>query len=306
MPAPPLPWLCVRGVSGEACRVIRSAITVNRRLRQAAPMPRAMRLKPYYIDQAGPLVASRPCRGGAGPGRAGHGCDLPGGSQRDGFQGAPRGSAGCEVCVPVLHGPNGEETQRSRACQADAGCRSWGSGVLASRWAGTSSDEGRLRRRRELTLQVPMRRFRPLSLRPNLKQLLGRLERQLGYPVSSKPHLGSSVGISKATDTPLPAGGPARGRPASIPVWWWSRVTAPGNHRMCGAPAKDRAGRPAAQVASVGGGDIDIEGRLVRLHSIGAARLIAARLPAGYTNDWRSRMPGGGAAGWPGRLFFSD
>jgi len=186
------------GVSGEHAVSIRSAITVIGALR-SGPNAARYEVKPYYIDQRGhwwPPALAEVVLGQGVPATA---ADLPAAPQRDGFQGLPEGALDVEVWFPVLHGPNGEDGTIQglfKLMQVPF----VGSGVLGSA-VGMDKQAMKAAFAAAGLPQVPYAAVQAAELEAEPEQLLGRLERQLGYPCFVKPaNLGSSVGISKATD----------------------------------------------------------------------------------------------------------
>ncbi|MFN7739689.1 MAG: D-alanine--D-alanine ligase family protein [Cyanobacteriota bacterium] len=206
MPSSPTPLpvgLVFGGASGEHAVSIRSARTVLDALGTGANADRyAPRL--FYIDRQGrwwPEAVAGPVLSKGLPAEA---ADLPSTLPRPGFQGFPEGALDVEVWLPVLHGPKGEDgtiqglfTLMERPFV--------GSGVLGSA-VGMDKQAMKAAFAAAGLPQVPY-----LSLsRSDISTaaggepsaaLLARIEGALGYPCFVKPaNLGSSVGISKATD----------------------------------------------------------------------------------------------------------
>ena len=193
------------GDSGEHAVSIRSARTVIGALRGGANAKRYA-VSCFYIDRAGrwwpPTVAEAVLTDGevAAPSPA----DAP-----PGLNGLPEGAAAVAVWFPVLHGPNGEDgtiqglfTLMRRPFV--------GAGVLGSA-LGMDKQAMKAAFAAAGLPQVPYACVQAEELSgpaPALEALLEGLEASLGYPCFVKPaNLGSSVGISKATDrTTLLAG----------------------------------------------------------------------------------------------------
>jgi D-alanine-D-alanine ligase len=191
------------GASGEHDVSIRSAVTVLGGLRSGANGER-YDVRGFYIDRQGrwwpPAVAEPVLARGTAPESE----SAPEGQPRPGFQGFPEGALEVDVWFPVLHGPNGEDgtiqglfTLMQRPFV--------GSGVLGSA-VGMDKQAMKAAFAAAGLPQVPY-----LSLsRSDMSTAAGgepsaavleRIEGALGYPCFVKPaNLGSSVGISKATD----------------------------------------------------------------------------------------------------------
>lgn len=198
MPHSPLcVGLVFGGASGEHAVSIRSAATVLAALRQGANADR-YGVRCFYIDPSGRwwgqdvadavLQAGTPARPedlGAGP--------------RPGFQGFPAGALEVEVWLPVLHGPNGEDGT-IQGLFTLMQVPFVGSGVLGSA-VGMDKQAMKAAFAAAGLPQVPYACVQAAELEADPEGLLDRLEHQLGYPCFVKPaNLGSSVGISKATD----------------------------------------------------------------------------------------------------------
>ena len=191
------------GASGEHAVSIRSATTVLGGLRSGANAER-YDVRCFYIDQAGrwwpPAVAEAVLARGGPPDPA----DLPSPSSRAGFQGFPEGALEVEVWFPVLHGPNGEDGT-IQGLFTLMGVPFVGSGVLGSA-VGMDKQAMKAAFAAAHLPQVPYLSLTSADLRNPLgstppEELLVRIEQALNYPCFVKPaNLGSSVGISKASD----------------------------------------------------------------------------------------------------------
>lgn len=185
------------GASGEHAVSIRSAATVLGALAQGANAERYS-VRCFYIDQLGRWwgeeVAARVLQAGT-PARPG---DL-GPISRPGFQGFPAGALEVEVWLPVLHGPNGEDGT-IQGLFTLMQVPFVGSGVLGSA-VGMDKQAMKAAFAAAGLPQVPYACVQAAELAADPEGLLDRLETQLGYPCFVKPaNLGSSVGISKASD----------------------------------------------------------------------------------------------------------
>ncbi|MGB5136122.1 MAG: D-alanine--D-alanine ligase family protein [Prochlorococcaceae cyanobacterium] len=197
------------GASGEHAISIRSAATVHQGLRQAANAQRYV-VHCYYIDPEGrwwgPELADAVLGQGA-PASAeqlqqalGHPTAPPAGP---GFRALPAGALEMDVWFPVLHGPNGEDGT-IQGLFTLMRVPFVGSGVLGSA-VGMDKQAMKAAFAAAGLPQVPYACVSASEMDPEPGgeplALLDRLERQLGYPCFVKPaNLGSSVGISKATD----------------------------------------------------------------------------------------------------------
>ena len=213
MPSDPAsPSICHLGVvfggaSGEHAVSIRSAATVVAALGRGGNAER-YRLSCFYIDQQGRWWPPQVADAVLAKGLPAQPADLPDPGSPGGFRGLPAGALAVEVWFPVLHGPNGEDgtiqglfslMQRPYV----------GSGVLGSA-VGMDKQAMKAAFAAAALPQVPYVCLEAAELllpaagreaggEPTA--LLERLERQLGYPCFVKPaNMGSSVGISKATD----------------------------------------------------------------------------------------------------------
>ncbi|MCP9771418.1 D-alanine--D-alanine ligase [Synechococcus sp. Tobar12-5m-g] len=199
MPTPPrCLGLVFGGASGEHAVSILSAITVLKALQSGANAQR-YQVRCFYIDEVGrwwpPAVADAVLRRGL----PATGSELPATPVLAGFQGLPEGANEVEVWFPVLHGPNGEDgtIQGLFTLMRVAFV---GSGVLGSA-LGMDKQAMKAAFAAAGLPQVPYAAVQAAELGADPERLLDRLEAQLGYPCFVKPaNLGSSVGISKATD----------------------------------------------------------------------------------------------------------
>ncbi|MCT0198737.1 D-alanine--D-alanine ligase [Synechococcus sp. CS-1325] len=196
--APRCLGLVFGGASGEHAVSIRSAMTVAGALRRGANLER-YRLRCFYIDEQGhwwpPAVAEAVLLKGL-PATA---AELPGLPGRAGFQALPEGASEVEVWFPVLHGPNGEDGT-IQGLFSLMQVPFVGSGVLGSA-VGMDKQAMKAAFAAAGLPQVPYAAVQSDELDADPESLLDRLEQQLGYPCFVKPaNLGSSVGISKATD----------------------------------------------------------------------------------------------------------
>ncbi len=197
------------GASGEHAVSIRSARTVLGGLRSGANA-RRYRVSCFYIDREGRWWPETVAAAVLESGRPAEPEDLPSPPGPGGFRGFPEGALEVEVWFPVLHGPNGEDGT-IQGLFTLMGVPFVGSGVLGS---ALGMDKQAMKAAfQALGLpQVPYACVTATELDPAGGQapdaLLDRLEQQLGYPCFVKPaNMGSSVGISKATDrTSLLAG----------------------------------------------------------------------------------------------------
>jgi D-alanine-D-alanine ligase len=202
MPAAPPPTrvgLVFGGASGEHDVSIRSAATVLGGLRSGANGERYA-VRCFYIDRSGrwwpQAVAEAVLAQGSAPPEQE--------SLRPGFQGFPEGALEVEVWFPVLHGPNGEDGT-IQGLFTLMQVPFVGSGVLGSAM-GMDKQAMKAAFAAAGLPQVPYLCLSRTDLQPpagaeSPVPLLERIEAALGYPCFVKPaNLGSSVGISKATD----------------------------------------------------------------------------------------------------------
>jgi D-alanine-D-alanine ligase len=193
------------GASGEHAVSIRSARTVMGGLREGANAER-YDVRPFYIDPVGrwwpPAVADAVLAEGSAPAPD----SLPAADPRPGFQGFPEGALDVDVWFPVLHGPNGEDGT-IQGLFTLMGRPYVGSGVLGSA-IGMDKQAMKAAFRAAGLPQVPYLSLSRGDLTTPGQEgfapppaLLEHIEHTLGYPCFVKPaNLGSSVGISKASD----------------------------------------------------------------------------------------------------------
>lgn len=187
------------GASGEHAVSIRSAATVVGGLRSGANA-RRYSLSCFYIDRQGrwwpPAVAEAVLERGLPAEPA----ELPATEEGSGFRGFPPGALEVQVWFPVLHGPNGEDGT-VQGLFTLMGVPYVGSGVLGSA-LGMDKQAMKAAFAAAGLPQVPYRCVQAAELAAP-EALLDQLEADLGYPCFVKPaNMGSSVGISKATDRP--------------------------------------------------------------------------------------------------------
>ncbi|MFN9932064.1 MAG: D-alanine--D-alanine ligase family protein [Cyanobacteriota bacterium] len=197
-PSPTLVGLLFGGASDEHAVSIRSAATVLAALRSGANGER-YRVACFYIDRQGrwwpPAVAAAVLEKGT-PAEPGSLAADPGPS---GFRGFPEGALEVEVWFPVLHGPNGEDGT-IQGLFTLMQVPFVGSGVLGSA-VGMDKQAMKAAFAAAGLPQVPYVCVSAAELAGDGEGLLDRLEARLGYPCFVKPaNMGSSVGISKATD----------------------------------------------------------------------------------------------------------
>jgi D-alanine-D-alanine ligase len=185
------------GASGEHAVSIRSAGTVARALAEGVNAGRYA-VSCFYIDPQGrwwgPELAATVLAQGTPASNA----QLQGGGD-PGFRGFPSGALEIEVWFPVLHGPNGEDGT-IQGLFTLMQVPFVGSGVLGSA-VGMDKQAMKAAFAAAGLPQVPYACVQAAELETDAEALLDRLEAQLGYPCFVKPaNLGSSVGISKATD----------------------------------------------------------------------------------------------------------
>jgi len=180
---------------------IRSAATVLGGLRSGANGER-YDVRCFYSDRSGrwwpPAVAEEVLAQGSPPPEEK--------GLRPGFQGFPEGALDVEIWFPVLHGPNGEDGT-IQGLFTLMQVPFVGSGVLGSAM-GMDKQAMKAAFAAAGLPQVPYLCLSRSDLQPPAGTelpipLLERIETTLGYPCFVKPaNLGSSVGISKATDRP--------------------------------------------------------------------------------------------------------
>ena len=199
------------GASGEHPVSIRSAATVLRGLRSGANACRYS-VRCFYIDTAGrwwgPELADQVLAQAtpASADQLGTALDQAGLAPESwGLGRFPPGALEMQVWFPVLHGPNGEDGT-IQGLFTLMGVPYVGSGVLGSA-VGMDKQAMKAAFAAAGLPQVPYACVHASALQPERggdpDDLVARLEQQLGYPCFVKPaNLGSSVGISKATDRP--------------------------------------------------------------------------------------------------------
>ncbi|MFQ6537603.1 MULTISPECIES: D-alanine--D-alanine ligase family protein [Aphanothece] len=197
-PKPIRVGLIFGGASGEHAIAIRSAITVAGALREGANAHRYA-VSCFYIDRRGrwwgPDLADAVLAQGTPASEE----QLATGGDRGGFQGFPPHALAMEVWFPVLHGPNGEDGT-IQGLFSLMQVPFVGSGVLGSA-VGMDKQAMKAAFAAAGLPQVPYACVSEAQLKRDPEGLLDRLEGDLGYPCFVKPaNLGSSVGISKATD----------------------------------------------------------------------------------------------------------
>ena len=185
------------GASGEHAVSIRSAATVARALGEGRNADRYA-VSCFYIDPQGrwwgPELAAAVLAQGTPASQA----QLRAGGGA-GFRGFPAGALEMEVWFPVLHGPNGEDGT-IQGLFTLMQVPFVGSGVLGSA-VGMDKQAMKAAFAAAGLPQVPYACVQAAELEADGEGLLDRLEAQLGYPCFVKPaNLGSSVGISKASD----------------------------------------------------------------------------------------------------------
>ena len=211
-PTPLAVGLIFGGASGEHAVSIRSAATVAAALRDPANAEHYA-LHCFYIDPQGRWWGPELADGVLAQGTPASAAQLTSASQPlppPGFRGLPAGALDIDVWFPVLHGPNGEDGT-IQGLFTLMQVPYVGSGVLGSA-VGMDKQAMKAAFGAAGLPQVAYACVNARELDPaqggDPEALLDRLEAQLGYPCFVKPaNLGSSVGISKATDrTSLLAG----------------------------------------------------------------------------------------------------
>ncbi|MEB3171851.1 MAG: D-alanine--D-alanine ligase, partial [Synechococcaceae cyanobacterium] len=189
------------GASGEHAVSIRSAATVARGLRSGLNA-RRYAVTCFYIDPQGRWWGPELADPVLAQGLPASEQQLAGTGATDaagGFRGFPPGALEMEVWFPVLHGPNGEDGT-IQGLFTLMQVPFVGSGVLGSA-VGMDKQAMKAAFAAAGLPQVPYACVSADELSGDPTVLLDRLERQLGYPCFVKPaNMGSSVGISKATD----------------------------------------------------------------------------------------------------------
>lgn len=183
------------GASGEHDVSIRSAATVLAALRQGRNAER-YRVSCFYIDRHGRWWPPSLAEAVLADGNASQPDER---LQPPGFRGFPEGALEVEVWFPVLHGPNGEDGT-IQGLFTLMQVPFVGSGVLGSA-VGMDKQAMKAAFAAAGLPQVPYACVDRQELEQDADALVARLEAQLGYPCFVKPaNLGSSVGISKASD----------------------------------------------------------------------------------------------------------
>jgi D-alanine-D-alanine ligase len=193
------------GASGEHPVSIRSAATVLRGLRSGANA-RRYSVSCFYIDTEGrwwgPELADAVLAQGTPAGAEQLGAALQQAGlapESHGLGRFPAAATEMQVWFPVLHGPNGEDGT-IQGLFTLMQVPFVGSGVLGSA-VGMDKQAMKAAFAAAGLPQVPYACVAAAELVGDPQPLLARLEAQLGYPCFVKPaNLGSSVGISKATD----------------------------------------------------------------------------------------------------------
>ena len=195
----PLPvGLIFGGASGEHAVSIRSAATVAAAVRHPDNADH-FALHCFYIDPEGRWWGSDVAEVVLAQGTPARPGQLPQPLPEPGFRGFPAGALEVAVWLPVLHGPNGEDgTIQGLFTLMQVAYV--GSGVLGS---AVGMDKQAMKAA-FAAAGLPQVAYACASAGQVAKDpdvLLDQLESQLGYPCFVKPaNLGSSVGISKATD----------------------------------------------------------------------------------------------------------
>lgn len=197
-PTPLAVGLIFGGASGEHAVSIRSAATVAAAVHHPDNAARYT-LRCFYIDPEGrwwgPDVAETVLAQGT-PARPEQ---LPQPLPEPGFRGFPAGALDVAVWLPVLHGPNGEDGT-IQGLFTLMQVPYVGSGVLGSA-VGMDKQAMKAAFAAAGLPQVPYACVSARQVAQDPEALVEQLEAQLGYPCFVKPaNLGSSVGISKATD----------------------------------------------------------------------------------------------------------
>ena len=186
------------GASGEHAVSIRSAATVAAALRSGANASR-YQLSCFYIDQQGRWGGPELADAVLAQGSPAHPEQLASNKAPAGFRGFPPGADEIGVWLPILHGPNGEDGT-IQGLFTLMQVPFVGSGVLGSA-VGMDKQAMKAAFAAAGLPQVPYCCATAQGLRTNPDALVRQLESELGYPCFVKPaNLGSSVGISKASD----------------------------------------------------------------------------------------------------------
>ena len=186
------------GASGEHAVSIRSAATVAGALRSGANASRYA-LSCFYIDLQGRWWGSELADAVLAQGTPATPEQLAGNTAPAGFRGFPPGADQIAVWLPILHGPNGEDGT-IQGLFTLMQVPFVGSGVLGSA-VGMDKQAMKAAFAAAGLPQVPYRCASGQQLASHADALLQELESALGYPCFVKPaNLGSSVGISKASD----------------------------------------------------------------------------------------------------------
>lgn len=195
----PLPvGLIFGGASGEHAVSIRSAATVAAAVRHADNAGRYL-LRCFYIDPEGRWWGSDVAEAVLAQGTPVRPEQLPQPLPEPGFRGFPAGALEVAIWLPVLHGPNGEDGT-IQGLFTLMQVPFVGSGVLGSA-VGMDKQAMKAAFAAAGLPQVPYACANASQVAQAPEVLLDHLETQLGYPCFVKPaNLGSSVGISKATD----------------------------------------------------------------------------------------------------------
>jgi D-alanine-D-alanine ligase len=201
-PVPTRVGLVFGGASGEHAVSILSARTVLGGLRSGANEER-YHVSCFYIDRRGTWWPEPVAEAVLERGRPAEPEDLPEAPQRGGFRGFPEGALEVEVWFPVLHGPNGEDGT-IQGLFTLMGVPFVGSGVLGSA-LGMDKQAMKAAFAAADLPQVPYACVEAAELTGDGPDgpaaVLEKLEERIGYPCFVKPaNMGSSVGISKATD----------------------------------------------------------------------------------------------------------
>jgi len=198
-PTPIAVGLIFGGASGEHAVSIRSAATVAAAVRDAENAS-LYALHCFYIDPEGRWWGAELADAVLHQGSPARLEQLPQPLPLPGFRGLPAGALEIDVWLPVLHGPNGEDGT-IQGLFTLMQVPYVGSGVLGSA-VGMDKQAMKAAFAAAGLPQVPYACVSAsAAAQDQYTALLNQLESQLGYPCFVKPaNLGSSVGISKATD----------------------------------------------------------------------------------------------------------